>query len=167
MVLCTHKISKLDIPKNVGFKNLVLFFSLQKIVQCVFLAAWDLSISITYDWRLPYSDVFLTFVFIKVCHLIKSRLTLEQCFQIVVQNGISVRETYKALRPFYSRHNRPSETNPRQYLEILLDPLNLSVWCRVQANGTIGLYFFWNKEGPAVMLNGVWYQHMINTFLFP
>ena len=36
-------------------------------------------------------------------------LKLQQCSQIVriyFQNRSSVRETYKALRPFYSRYNR-------------------------------------------------------------
>ena len=58
------------------------------------------------------SDISLTFVFGKDCHFIMNRLTLEQCFQTVeiyFQNRSSTLETYRALRPFYGRHNRPSE----------------------------------------------------------
>ncbi|GFW40845.1 DUF4817 domain-containing protein [Trichonephila clavipes] len=41
-----------------------------------------------------------------------NRLTPEQRFQIVqfyFENNVSVRNTYRALRPFYRRQNRPSE----------------------------------------------------------
>ena len=40
-----------------------------------------------------------------------NRLTLEQRFQIVkfhLQNRSSIRETYRALPPFYGRHIRPT-----------------------------------------------------------
>lgn len=49
-----------------------------------------------------------------------NKLTLEQRYQIVeiyFQNQSSVRQTYRALRPFYGRHNRPSE----QAIRALMD----------------------------------------------
>lgn len=54
----------------------------------------------------------MTFVFSKVWHLIMHRLTIEQRYQIIeiyFKNQSSVRQTYRALRPFYVRHFRPSE----------------------------------------------------------
>lgn len=51
-----------------------------------------------------------------LCHFAMNRLTPEQRFQIVqiyFENHGSVRETYRALRPFYGRHNRPSEQTIR------------------------------------------------------
>ena len=80
-------------------------------IHCPSLSAWDLSTWILLN-EVCQSDISLTFVFSKVCHLIMNFLTLEQRFQIVEiysQNRSSVRETYRPLRPFYGRHNRPSE----------------------------------------------------------
>jgi len=43
--------------------------------------------------------------------------SVEQCVQIIkfyYQNQCSVRETFRALRDFYSRHNRPAESTIRR-----------------------------------------------------
>ncbi|GFX58808.1 DUF4817 domain-containing protein [Trichonephila clavipes] len=51
-----------------------------------------------------------------------NRLTPEQRFQIVqfyFENNGSVRNTYRALRPFYRRQNRPSEQLIRLTMERL------------------------------------------------
>ena len=51
-------------------------------------------------------------MFSKIFHYITNRLTPKQRFQIVdiyFQNRSSLRETYRTLRSFYGRHNRPSE----------------------------------------------------------
>ena len=53
-------------------------------------------------------------------NLIMNRLTLEEPFKIVeiyFRNRSSFRETYKALRPFYGRHNRPSEQSIRSVMD--------------------------------------------------
>ncbi|GFV86506.1 uncharacterized protein TNCV_2156982 [Trichonephila clavipes] len=40
-----------------------------------------------------------------------------------------------------------SEANPQVYVETLLHPEKLTVWCALWAGGIIGPYFFKNDEG--------------------
>ncbi|GFV04444.1 transposable element Tc3 transposase [Trichonephila clavipes] len=57
-----------------------------------------------------------------------NRLTPEQRFQIVqfyFESNGSVRNTYRALRPFYSRQNRPSEQLIRLSMERFRTTFNL------------------------------------------
>jgi hypothetical protein len=42
-----------------------------------------------------------------------------------------------------------------------------TVWCGFWAGGVIGPYFFENKAGKAVTVNGVRYRDMITEFLWP
>lgn len=59
-------------------------------------------------------------MFSLVWHFNMNRLTPEQRFQIVqiyFENRGSVRSTYRALRPFYGPHNRPSEQLIRLTME--------------------------------------------------
>lgn len=59
-------------------------------------------------------------MFSLVWHFNMNRLTPEQRFQIVqiyFENHGSVRSTYRALRPFYGQHNRPSEQLIRLTME--------------------------------------------------
>ncbi|GFY36242.1 uncharacterized protein TNCV_4846141 [Trichonephila clavipes] len=47
-----------------------------------------------------------------------------------------------------------SEANPQVYVETLLHPEKLTVWCALWAGGIIGPYFFKNDEGH----NELWFQ---------
>ncbi|GFW19473.1 putative transposable element [Trichonephila clavipes] len=47
-----------------------------------------------------------------------------------------------------------SEANPQLYVETLLHPEKLTVWCALWAGGIIGPYFFKNDEGH----NELWFQ---------
>ncbi|GFX68462.1 zinc transporter 9 [Trichonephila clavipes] len=60
-----------------------------------------------------------------------------------------------------------SEANPQVYVETLLHPEKLTVWCALWAGGIIGPYFFKNNEGHNVTVNGDWYRAMITNFFIP
>ncbi|GFS83043.1 DUF4817 domain-containing protein [Trichonephila clavipes] len=60
-----------------------------------------------------------------------------------------------------------SEANPQVYVETPLHPEKLTVWCSLRAGGIIGPYFFKNKEGHNVTINGDWYRAMITIFFIP
>ncbi|GFV20180.1 transposase [Trichonephila clavipes] len=60
-----------------------------------------------------------------------------------------------------------SEANPQVYVETLLHPEKLTVWCALWAGGIIGPYFFKNDEGHNVTVNGVRYSAMITNFFIP
>jgi len=58
-------------------------------------------------------------------------LSPEQRLQIVeiyFENYGSVRETHRALRPFYGRHNRPSE----QLIRLTMERLRYLIACIIQ-----------------------------------
>ena len=100
--------------------------------------------------------------------------------EIYLQIGGSVCETYRALRSFYSRHNRPSEQAirfmtdkfhttyslhdviPKQ--DKTINPLKLTILYEVPANRIIGLYLFRNEEGATIAVKRVRYRHMLNNF---
>ena len=52
-------------------------------------------------------------------------------------------------------------------IEKLLYPQRITVWCGFWARGIIGPYFFENKAGAAVSMNGLRYWTMVNEFLWP
>lgn len=68
-------------------------------------------------------DVSKCFLFIKVCNFIMNNLTLPQRKQILelyILNQSSIRQTHRALLPFYGRHTRPSE----QAIRAIIDKFN-------------------------------------------
>ncbi|GFY24640.1 putative transposable element [Trichonephila clavipes] len=67
----------------------------------------------------------------------------------------------------YVNKLRWSEANPQVYVETLLHPEKLTVWCALWAGGIIGPYFFKNDEGDNVTVNGDWYRAMITNFFIP
>ncbi|GFV94898.1 putative transposable element [Trichonephila clavipes] len=60
-----------------------------------------------------------------------------------------------------------SEANPQVYVETLLHPEKLTVWCALWAGGISGPYFFKNDEGHNVTVNGDRYRAMITNFFIP
>ncbi|GFU97693.1 uncharacterized protein TNCV_4455791 [Trichonephila clavipes] len=60
-----------------------------------------------------------------------------------------------------------SEANPQVYVETLLHPEKLTVWCALWAGAIIGPYFFKNDEGHNVTVNGDRYRAMITNFFIP
>ncbi|GFW85426.1 uncharacterized protein TNCV_144711 [Trichonephila clavipes] len=56
---------------------------------------------------------------------------------------------------------------PQVYVETLLHPEKLTVWCALWAGGIIGPYFFKNDEGHNVTVNGDRYRAMITNFFIP
>ncbi|GFV83462.1 uncharacterized protein TNCV_3056091 [Trichonephila clavipes] len=60
-----------------------------------------------------------------------------------------------------------SEANPQVYVETLLHPEKLTVWCALWAGGIIGPYFFKNDEGHNVTVNGDRYRALITNFFIP
>ncbi|GFX78092.1 uncharacterized protein TNCV_972461 [Trichonephila clavipes] len=59
------------------------------------------------------------------------------------------------------------EADPQVYVETLLHPEKLTVWCALWAGGIIGPYFFKNDEGHNVPVNGDRYRAMITNFFIP
>ena len=55
--------------------------------------------------------------------------------------------------------------NPKMIIEEPLYPQHVSVWCDFWPEGIIGSYFFENKAGATVSVNGLRYRIMINGFL--
>ncbi|GFT27138.1 DUF4817 domain-containing protein [Trichonephila clavipes] len=60
-----------------------------------------------------------------------------------------------------------SEANPQVYVETLLHPEKLTVWCSLWAGGIIGPYFFKNDESHNVTVNDDRYRAMITNFFIP
>ncbi|GFV96068.1 putative DD41D transposase [Trichonephila clavipes] len=60
-----------------------------------------------------------------------------------------------------------SEANPQAYVETLLHPEKLTVWCALWAGEIIGPDFFKNDEGHNVTVNGDRYRAMITNFFIP
>ncbi|GFX05690.1 putative transposable element [Trichonephila clavipes] len=60
-----------------------------------------------------------------------------------------------------------NEANPQVYVETLLHPEKLTVWCILWTGGIIGPYFFKNDEGHNVTVNGDRYRAMITNFFIP
>lgn len=70
----------------------------------------------------------LTFLFSILWQITMQRLTPEQRLQIVeiyFQNSRSVRQTYRALRPHYGAHNRPSEQLIRNTMDRFMSTFTL------------------------------------------
>ncbi|GFW69385.1 uncharacterized protein TNCV_487341 [Trichonephila clavipes] len=59
-----------------------------------------------------------------------------------------------------------SEVNPQVYVETLLHPEKLTVWCALWDGGIIGPYFK-NDEGHNVTINGDRYRAMITNLFIP
>ncbi|GFT81620.1 DUF4817 domain-containing protein [Trichonephila clavipes] len=57
-----------------------------------------------------------------------------------------------------------SEANPQVYVETLLHPEKLTVWCNLWAGGIIGPYFIKNDVGHNVTVNSDRYRAMITNF---
>ncbi|GFW69137.1 uncharacterized protein TNCV_1818911 [Trichonephila clavipes] len=60
-----------------------------------------------------------------------------------------------------------SEAKPQVYVETLLHPEKLTVWCALWAGVFIGPYFFKNDDGHNVTVNGDRYRAMITNFFIP
>ena len=56
--------------------------------------------------------------------------------------------------------------NPHDYIEKPTQPKRVTVWCGFWCTGIIGPFFFENKQGEAVTVNGDRYRAMLNEFLF-
>ena len=56
--------------------------------------------------------------------------------------------------------------NPHAYIEKLSCPKQVTVWCGFWSRSIIGPFFFENKQGEAVTVNGDRYRAMLNKFLF-
>ena len=56
--------------------------------------------------------------------------------------------------------------NAHAYIEKLTHPKRVTVWCGFWSRGIIGTFFFGNKQGEAVTVNGNRYRAMLNEFLF-
>ena len=56
--------------------------------------------------------------------------------------------------------------NPHAYIEKPTHPKRVTVWCGFWSKGIIGLFFFENEQGEAVIVNGDRYRAMLNEFLF-
>ena len=52
------------------------------------------------------------------------------------------------------------------YIEKPTYPKRVTVWCGFRPRGIIGLFFFENKPGEAVTVNGDHYRAMLNEFSF-
>ncbi|GFV30880.1 putative transposable element [Trichonephila clavipes] len=72
-------------------------------------------------------------------------------------NGYVYKQNYRIL----------SEANPQEYVETLLHPEKLTVWCALWAGEIIGPYFLKNDEGHKVTVNGDRYRAMITNFFIP
>lgn len=59
-----------------------------------------------------------------------------------------------------SERPRPNEEQPTSRARV-------TVWCAIWAKGIIGPYFFENKQGDPVAVNGSRYQQMLTSFLLP
>ncbi|GFV99955.1 uncharacterized protein TNCV_3567461 [Trichonephila clavipes] len=78
-------------------------------------------------------------------------------------------ETHFWLNGYVNKQNCSIwiEANPQVYVETLLHPEKLTVWCALWAGGIIGPYFFQNDEGHNVTVNGDRYRAMITNFFIP
>ena len=56
--------------------------------------------------------------------------------------------------------------NPHAYIEKPTHPKRVTVWCGFWSRGIIGPFFFENKQGEAVTVNGDRYRAMLNELLF-
>ena len=56
--------------------------------------------------------------------------------------------------------------NPHAYIEKSMHPKRVTVWCGFCSKIIIGAFFFENKQGEAVTVNGDRYRAMLNKFLF-
>ena len=59
-----------------------------------------------------------------------------------------------------------AKENPHAYIEKPTHPKRVTVWCGFWCRGIIGPFFFENKQGEAVTVNGDRYRAMLNEFLF-
>ncbi|KYM81653.1 Major facilitator superfamily domain-containing protein 6, partial [Atta colombica] len=55
--------------------------------------------------------------------------------------------------------------NPHIVMEKPMHPQRVTVWCGFWSGGIIGLFFFENEQGAAVIVNGERYRAMLNEFL--
>ena len=56
--------------------------------------------------------------------------------------------------------------HPHVYTEKPMHPIRVTVSCRFWSKGIIGPFFFENKQGEAVTVNGDRYRAMLNEFLW-
>ena len=56
--------------------------------------------------------------------------------------------------------------NPHTYIEKLMHPKRVTVWCGFWSRSIIGQVFVKNEQGKAVTVNGDGYRAMLNEFLF-
>ena len=56
--------------------------------------------------------------------------------------------------------------NPHAYIEKPTHPKRVTVWCGFWSRSIIGPFFFENKQGEAVIVNGDRYRAILNEFLF-
>ena len=54
--------------------------------------------------------------------------------------------------------------NPHAFIEKPTHPKRVTVWCESSPRGTIGPFFFENKQGEAVTVNNDRYRFMLNEF---
>ena len=56
--------------------------------------------------------------------------------------------------------------NPHAYIEKPTHPKGVTFWCGFWSTGIIGLFFFENEQGEAVIVNGDRCRAMLNAFFF-
>ncbi|GFW06338.1 SH3 domain-binding protein 5-like [Trichonephila clavipes] len=85
----------------------------------------------------------------------------------IVKSSLSTRRSLLQLNNLANQHQlQLFEANPQVYVETLLHPEKLTVWCALWAGGIIGPYFK-NDEGHNVTVNGNRYRAMITNFFIP
>ncbi|GFU90629.1 DUF4817 domain-containing protein [Trichonephila clavipes] len=100
--------------------------------------------------------------------LLKHTVVKEEAWHLHFQLATK-RRTHFWLNGYVNKQNCRvwSEANPQVYVETLLHPEKLTVWCALCAGGIIGPYFFKNDEGHNVTVNGDRYRAMITNFFIP
>ena len=87
---------------------------------------------------------------------------------ILAKNIIFLDEAHFDLGGYVNKQNRRiwGTENQHAYIEKPMLPKRLTVWCGFWSRGIIGPFFFENKQGEAITVNGDRYQAMLNEFLF-
>ena len=77
-------------------------------------------------------------------------------------------EAHLDLGGYVNKQNCPiwGTENPHAHIKKPVHPQRVTVWCGFWFRGIIGSFFFENKHGKAVTVNGDRYRAMLNKFVF-
>ena len=91
-----------------------------------------------------------------------------QKMQILAKKIIFSDEAYFDLGGYVNMQNCRiwDAENPHAYIEKLTHSKRVTVWCGFWSRGIIGTFFFENKLGEDVTVNGDRYRATLNEFLF-